>query len=640
MVEPCVKGRLANAFEFWEKDLEAPPFVMDIIRQGYSLPFSEFPPRCFLSNNRSALRNPQFVESAILELLEKQLINEHSFPPHCVNPLTVAEGKKLRLVIDLREVNKYLVKPKFRYEDLRSLSEVFEQGFWFFTWDLKSGYHHVDIFHPHQQFLGFAWDFEGVTRYFTFAVLPFGLSTACFCFTKLFRPLVRRWRLMSHNCFVYLDDGISGQHDYVSARAASLIQRSDLASSGFIPNECKSQWEPVQVGEWLGFLINTIQFMFQIPEAKLAKLKRSLESMILDGYATYRELARLAGFIISLSLAVGPIARLFTRQMYFFIQSRPSWDVSFTFSEALLQELKFWLLHIDSFNAFSIRGVFCAESTIYTDASDFAFGGYLATLGGEPVRGMFSPADVDSSSTYRELKAVFYVLKSYAVSLKHQRVKVFVDNMGASRILMVRSSKLHLQQIAVDIFSICLSFGISLDSQWLPREENARADLLSRFIDRDDWSLNPVVFQSLDARWGPHSVDRFSSYFNSQVVRFNSKYFSPGCAAVDALAQDWSSDNNWLCPPTHLIVAAVKHLRYHKGVGTIIIPEWPSASFWPFLHISPSRFHTFVKEFVVLPRLADLLIEGPGQREVYRKKPSVFVGCPSFNMLALRLDFR
>ena len=98
-----------------------------------------------------------------------------------------------------------------------------------------------------------------------------------------------------------------------------------------------------------------------------------------------------------------------------------------------------------------------------------------------------------------------------------------------------------------------------------------------------------MVFQSLDARWGSHSVDRFSSYFNSQVVRFNSKYFSPGCAAVDALAQDWSSDNNWLCPPTHLIVAAVKHLRYHKGVGTIIIPEWPSASFWPlFAHQSIS----------------------------------------------------
>ena len=81
--------------------------------------------------------------------------------------------------------------------------------------------------------------------------------------------------------------------------------------------------------------------------------------------------------------------------------------------------------------------MFCADSTIYTAASDFAFGGQLATLGGEPVRGMFFLADVDMSSTYRELKAVhvFYVLKSYANSLKHQRVKVFVDNMSASRIL-------------------------------------------------------------------------------------------------------------------------------------------------------------------------------------------------------------
>ena len=94
-----LKGRLTNAFGFWGKDLEAPPFVMDNIRQEYSLPFSKFPPRCFLSNNRSALRNPQFVESAIVELLEKQLINEHSFPPRCVNPLTVAKG--LRLVLDL-----------------------------------------------------------------------------------------------------------------------------------------------------------------------------------------------------------------------------------------------------------------------------------------------------------------------------------------------------------------------------------------------------------------------------------------------------------------------------------------------------------------------------------------------------------
>ena len=65
-------------------------------------------------------------------------------PPFCVNPLAVAEGKKLRLVIDLRHVNCTLVRFKFKYEDRRSLSQVLQEEHWFFTWDLKSGYHHVD----------------------------------------------------------------------------------------------------------------------------------------------------------------------------------------------------------------------------------------------------------------------------------------------------------------------------------------------------------------------------------------------------------------------------------------------------------------------------------------------------------------
>ena len=110
--EPEVKGHSVQSVEFWENTLEAPPFIIDVFKHGYSLPFREFPPSCFLSNNRSALRNPQFVRGTIPELLRRGLVEEHSSPPHYVNPL--AEGKKLRLVIDLREVNKYLVKPKLR----------------------------------------------------------------------------------------------------------------------------------------------------------------------------------------------------------------------------------------------------------------------------------------------------------------------------------------------------------------------------------------------------------------------------------------------------------------------------------------------------------------------------------------------
>ena len=41
-----------------------------------------------------------------------------------------------------------------------------------------------------------------------FRVLPFGLSTACYVFTKLLRPPVRRWSSRGLTCIVYIDDGI------------------------------------------------------------------------------------------------------------------------------------------------------------------------------------------------------------------------------------------------------------------------------------------------------------------------------------------------------------------------------------------------------------------------------------------------
>ena len=102
----------------------------------------------------------------------------------------VVEGKKLCLVIDRRHVNCHLVCFKFKYEDLRSLSQVLQEGHWFFTWDLKAGYHYLDISPDHQKYLSFTWPFNGVLRYFTFVVLPFGLSSAFWFYQILTTVLV------------------------------------------------------------------------------------------------------------------------------------------------------------------------------------------------------------------------------------------------------------------------------------------------------------------------------------------------------------------------------------------------------------------------------------------------------------------
>ena len=77
-------------------------------------------------------------------------------------------------------------------------------------------------------------------------------------------------------------------------------------------------------------MINTIAMTFQIPEAKVRKLKSLLSSAIRDKSSSYRELARIAGSLTSVALAVGPLSRLFTRQMYLAIESRSAWDLHFS----------------------------------------------------------------------------------------------------------------------------------------------------------------------------------------------------------------------------------------------------------------------------------------------------------------------
>ena len=130
-----------------------------------------------------------------------------------VNPLSVsiqANGKK-RLMLDLRYPNQFVKKSKIKFEDAKTMLYSFvdcSQN-WLFSFDIKSGYPHTDIFLPDQEFLGFSWSKDGDIRIYKFNILPFGISTGPYIFTKVLKPLVRYWRLQKDIIIVvYLDDGL------------------------------------------------------------------------------------------------------------------------------------------------------------------------------------------------------------------------------------------------------------------------------------------------------------------------------------------------------------------------------------------------------------------------------------------------
>ena len=280
-----VKGNLKKHLGFWDS-IGTPPFIRDTIENGYKLPFTNPPEPAAFKNNRSSKLHAQFVENAISELNQSgRIIECHEPPLVIISPLSVSvqPGGKKRLILDLRYVNKSLVKKHVKYEDWKVAMPYFDIGSFMFTFDLKSGYHHIEIFDQHQSnHLGFAWTYNSSkeTKFYKFTVLPFGLSTAPHIFTKVLKPLEKHRRRQNICIAIFLNDGCGISKDIIESKSASNIIKNDLANAGFVSNEEKSVWEPCQTITWLGIVWNSGNGTIAISERRLETISATIDSII------------------------------------------------------------------------------------------------------------------------------------------------------------------------------------------------------------------------------------------------------------------------------------------------------------------------------------------------------------------------
>ena len=629
-----VKGRLREHVDFWREVVKAPGFIIDCIQNGYKLPlFSESPPNR-LSNSASALKYKDFVSQAVAELLRNGCVKKLESAPHVCSPLSVVvntKGKK-RLVINLRYLNQFLKKESFKYEDLRTLLTLLKTQDYLCKFDLKSGYHHVEITNLHWKYLGFQWGTNDEQQYYVFTVLPFGLATACYVFTKLIRPLVKHWRGQGLLTVFYLDDGIVAANGIEAARRASEMVKQHLARAGFVAHKEKSQWTPSQKMQWLGFDLDLEKGVVSVPPHKIQRLQEALTGLGECHDAPAKQITSLVGNIMSMSIALGPVARLMTRSLYTLLNSRHSWYEKLQVSPEAAEELQFWCKCFPDFNGQNICRSPSAVRVIYSDASDTGFGGYMVEHGPQIAHGQWPAWEAQQSSTWRELKAVSTVLQSFASSLSDERIRWFTDNQKVVKILMYGSRKPLLQAEALAVFHLCVTHHLTIEPEWIPRKDNQVADYLSRVVDEDDWMVHPMIFHQLDLLWGPHTVDRFANVDNRQLERFNSRFWDPETEAVDAFTVNWGDGINWWCPPVGLVPRLVQHASKTKAVGTLIVPQWISAPFWPILFPEGSPAN-FVQAVVQLPQVDWVLTQG-------RSGKTLFNGPPNTNIIALQLDFK
>ena len=631
-----VKGRLRENIAFW-RSIGASQWLLNVLCEGYCLPFVDFPAIKFFPNHKSALCHAEFVSVEISKLLVSGAIVEVlSADLRVCNSLGVAVNSsgKPRLILDLRYVNQHLRSCKFKYEDVRTAADLFHKGDWFFKFDYSSGYHHLEIFPGHTPFLGFSWRVDGHSSFYKFTVLPFGLSTGPYLFTKVQRTLTKHWRSQGIRIFTYLDDGAGADSSFQEAQEVSDLVRRDVKLSGFVANEIKSQWTPAQRGELLGFVLDLSAGTFQVPQRRVDSFCVLLETVVSKGFvASARQLSRFTGLLSSMGLALGPVVRLWTRSLYRDILRSASWDSPFRMSDDAVSEVLFWQ---DNFNnsGYPIWSPSPKPEVLsFSDASESGWGGFTAQVGGKVAVGSWSLEEMGRSSTFRELRATRRVLEALAPHLKGSEVLHRTDNKNTEITLSIGSRQADLHDEAVSVYKLCRAYDIRLTVEWVSRDYNVVADELSRIEDENDYMLDRSCFRSLDRLWGPHLVDRFASEKTKQLDRFCSRFLNPGCEAADAFTVSWTGVNNWLFPPPFLVPRVLRHMSVGKEDGTLLVPEWRSAPWWPLLVTRRGRWREFVVDYRQIQPYEGIFVPGSAASSIFSS------GTPAFSLLALKLKF-
>ena len=274
-----------QALDFWQGVLKAPKMLMDILEEGYRLPFAEVPEENYEEqNNKSARDNMTFVRDTAEEWQRQGVVQFVDQKPKVVAPLTVvtrktAEGStKMRLCWDgSRSVNLKLRKEKVNLAHLQTALEITEAGDYQMKYDLSNAYFHIAIYKEHQTYLGACYEREdGKKQYFQFQYLPFGLSTAVYIMTKIMKPVQAFLAEKGIRHSIFIDDGrvVARSKEQAQEDAKQVLEV--LQKAGWQIAEHKSD-RPDQVSqekEYLGFIINSRDMTVGLTECKKGQLQQ------------------------------------------------------------------------------------------------------------------------------------------------------------------------------------------------------------------------------------------------------------------------------------------------------------------------------------------------------------------------------
>ena len=275
-----IAGRLQFFIKNWQV-VANDPWVFSAI-SGYHVPFTITPHQDFLPSHKVSVEDVLSIDKELGELIQKQaihLVSEHDYNgTGFVSSLFVIPKKEggQRPVFNLRHLNQFIKYEHFKMEAIHMLRDLLKPNDFMAKIDLKDAYFTVPIWKGHQKFLRFLW--KGTQ--WEFACLPFGIASAPRVFTKILKPVIGLLRKQGIRLIIYLDDFLlmASTEETLSYHVTLTVTLLEML--GFVVNYQKSQLNPTQLIEFLGFRINSITITISHPLDKVKGIRKECQKVL------------------------------------------------------------------------------------------------------------------------------------------------------------------------------------------------------------------------------------------------------------------------------------------------------------------------------------------------------------------------
>jgi len=545
----------------------------------------------------------QFIDQEINALLIKGVITECDHEcEEFISPIFVTEKSDggFRLILNLKKLNESIEKIKFKMQTLTSILCLIRPNMFMAKLDIKDAYYSIPIHKDHQRLL----KFKHRDRIYKFHALPNGYTAGPRKYTKVMKPPLALLR-KQYNILIadYIDDLITMamNKDKCLDNIDKVIQLLD--DLGFVIHPEKSIFEPTQVMEFLGFVIDTIRMIIYLTDRKKLGIVDLCRKNLNAERITIRKLAKIIGKFNSCFIAI-PQGKLHYRKLERFKtkslrENRGKFDTLISLPKEEKEEINWWMDNIEQSSAPIAR----KNSDLYitTDASTKGWG---ADRDGTSTGGHFTIKEMESHINVLELKAALLGLKSLCHDIHDKHILLKIDNTSAVASInkMGSTKSIEMDKIVHEIWDWALSKNNWISSTHIPGKLNVEADRESRETEtRTEWMLNREIFLStITALNFKPDIDLFATRLNNQLDQYISYKPDPNCVAVDAFTTSWKTLKFYAFPPFICLPRVIQKICNDQAIGILVVPDWPNQPWY-------SQFMNIVIEKIYVSPRMDLL---------------------------------